>query len=192
MLDHSKDRSRRPREMDRWQLLLSSYDQDNPRTLIALDLEEKLRAHPRARELAHAESEGRHVFSELVRRLRVPEKLSSVHEEVFHSVEARALMLSASSHREMVHQTVLLLGTHRLDEEIDPPLCVESRILFRRYCRDIKEFFNEWKELGELGHALADFTQNKESYYRGIQRVLFGGLLAQSRPEESANIIQDF
>jgi hypothetical protein len=176
-----------------WSQLIVAQNADQswqPRLLERFD--HALISHPRAHELECAFASGEQLFRNICGELSIDLTESEVHHRTDLKVQSFAMMLATESPRERVVMTTVTLASHFIDDKIDDPLQFESRRLFSQYRGNISAFFDQWGQLGRLGHALARLTMDQEGYYRGMQRMLYGGLIAHAPCEQQSLLMEEF
>lgn len=115
---------------------------------------------------------------------------SKVHS--YSDVEAQAFIVGISSKenlREIPIKSYFVYGAHWIDNFFDNPgLGLQfEKMLESRY--DIKKFLVNIGRIGQIGFWLAEKTLHPEGVYKGLHRMLYGGLVQRSDSKQQKTFL---
>lgn len=115
---------------------------------------------------------------------------SKVHD--YSDIETQAFILgipSKENPEEISTKSYLTYGAHWIDDFFDNSnLGVQDEKLFDDR-RDIKKVLNNLDKVGQVGFFLTDKVPNPEGVYKGLGRILYGGLVQRSHSKEQREML---
>ena len=115
---------------------------------------------------------------------------SKVHD--YSDVETQAFILgipSKENPKEISMKSYLTYGAHWIDDFFDNPnLGVQDQKLFDNR-HDIRKVLTSLSQIGKVGFFLAEKVPNPEGVYKGLERMLYGGLVQRSRSKEQREML---
>lgn len=110
----------------------------------------------------------------------------------YSDIETQAFILgipSKENPEEISTKSYLTYGAHWIDDFFDNPnLGVQDEKLFDDR-HDIKKVLNNLDKVGQVGFFMADKVPNPEGVYKGLGRILYGGLVQRSRFKEQREML---
>ena len=86
-------------------------------------------------------------------------------------------------------KSYLTYGAHWIDDFFDNPnLGVQDQKLFDNR-HDIRKVLTSLSQIGKVGFFLAEKVPNPEGVYKGLERMLYGGLVQRSRSKEQREML---
>ena len=115
-------------------------------------------------------------------------------------LHAAAASLGAYDFNIMKKLAQLTYFLHVIDDQFDSILdgsisqedAKNRKSVFLRYRFDIKALAKNWPLYGSLIDALSEVSLNKSAYFRGVQRTLYGSLIARSQPKEQERLLMEY
>lgn len=118
---------------------------------------------------------------------------SRVH--AYSDIEAQAFIVgipSINTPEEIALKSYLVYGAHWLDDFFDNPSGLPYEELFQSR-DDIKKALSGMGNIGQAGFLMADKTPNPEGVYKGIARMLYGGLVQRSNDQNlKEKLLQEY
>lgn len=115
---------------------------------------------------------------------------SGVH--AYSDIEVQAFILGIPSKdnlQEIAVRSYLTYGTHWIDDFFDnPKLGVQFDTMFKDR-HDIKKVLADMGTVGQVGFLLTEKVPNQEGAYKGLGRMLYGGLVQRSYSREQRTLL---
>ncbi len=111
--------------------------------------------------------------------------ISQVHS--YDDVEVQAFILGIPSKdvlEEIAIKSFLTYGAHLIDDFFDRPDLDPFPEKMDKYRGNIKTLLDNIGSIGRFGHAMAEKTDNPDGVYKGLHRMLYGGLIQLTSNEE--------
>src|SRR3989344_8355426 len=129
--------------------------------------------------------QGEKEFLKEIERREISPNSSQVHS--YEDVRSQAFILAIPSNNlnEIIFKAHLTYAVHLIDDYFDNPnLNLQPEELAKRR-NDIYEILNAMPKVGNYANFLANKTKHPEAFYRGLQRLAYGGLIQLAKtPEE--------
>ena len=112
----------------------------------------------------------------------------------YSDIEVQAFILgipSESNPEEVSAKSYLTYGAHWLDDFFDNPNIVINPEGMMTKRQDIKDVLESMNPVGQVGSLLAEKTSHPEGVYKGLHRMLYGGLVQRSLSQDERRILLD-
>jgi len=116
---------------------------------------------------------------------------SDVH--VYSDIEVQAFIVGITSKdnpREIIVKSYLVYGAHWIDDFFDnPKIGVSFENIFKNR-NDINEALTGMGSIGQVGLLLAEKVPHPEGVLKGLQRMIYGGLVQRSSSREQRELLK--